>query len=457
MKKKYLGKTCPFCKTKFTESDSVVFCSACEMPHHLPCWETNQGCTTFGCTGSMGDIIKPKLKSTSPVNAREIKPSINTNNVPTSNSVLTTPKPSKRECVFRHNRRVLQPNSCILIDDVSLFIDYSKNTEFLRTTFRSLSNNPITKIFIDVALKDDNKQNVPGISNYLLDNIIAKRDMQFGQNMPIRLSNTNAREAYVVIRQIVFENGEIMTPQMKYISIPTQKTLIDELGDHRLVDLFIQNTSDYSNYFPAFGSWGWECSCGRINLALENSCSKCGIEKSRLEYACENREISQSSSVIPSTDIRVETTNTDVMVETKSEGSHEQPKAEVKAGDTEPARKGGPDVYVEKPKEKWTVDYVLANIFGSDVESDYDSISKYCSYNVHFGVNSETETEGMFTAVTYWPTGETTQINLKGSAGIDLCVNGSWSSPSDAPDGDIIVALYDPDGKRIATKQFYYG
>lgn len=49
----YVGKICPYCKTAFTEDDDVVVCSACDMPHHKECWVENQGCTTFGCPGTI--------------------------------------------------------------------------------------------------------------------------------------------------------------------------------------------------------------------------------------------------------------------------------------------------------------------------------------------------------------------------------------------------------------------
>ncbi len=49
----FIGKVCPYCKAEFKEGDDVVICSACEMPHHKECWVENQGCTTFGCTGTI--------------------------------------------------------------------------------------------------------------------------------------------------------------------------------------------------------------------------------------------------------------------------------------------------------------------------------------------------------------------------------------------------------------------
>lgn len=66
MKNKYIGKTCPYCKTVFKETDDIVLCSACDMPHHKECWVENQGCTTFGCLGTIKSISNSSSSSTAP-------------------------------------------------------------------------------------------------------------------------------------------------------------------------------------------------------------------------------------------------------------------------------------------------------------------------------------------------------------------------------------------------------
>ena len=60
------GKICPYCKTALDDSETIVVCDTCDMPHHLTCWQENQGCTTFGCTGAIGAIIDGNKQKSHP-------------------------------------------------------------------------------------------------------------------------------------------------------------------------------------------------------------------------------------------------------------------------------------------------------------------------------------------------------------------------------------------------------
>ena len=57
MENRYVGKICPYCHDRITGADTVAVCSVCGMPHHLACWQANVGCTTFGCTGVIREVI----------------------------------------------------------------------------------------------------------------------------------------------------------------------------------------------------------------------------------------------------------------------------------------------------------------------------------------------------------------------------------------------------------------
>ena len=46
----YIGKICPVCHEEIKQGEKVVICPSCEIPHHSACWESNKGCSTFGCS-----------------------------------------------------------------------------------------------------------------------------------------------------------------------------------------------------------------------------------------------------------------------------------------------------------------------------------------------------------------------------------------------------------------------
>lgn len=44
---------CPYCHSKLIDDREIIICSECNMPHHKECWVENNGCTTFGCEGTI--------------------------------------------------------------------------------------------------------------------------------------------------------------------------------------------------------------------------------------------------------------------------------------------------------------------------------------------------------------------------------------------------------------------
>ena len=57
----YTGRLCAYCKLEIANTDDVVVCPSCGMPHHKKCWNENKGCTTFGC--NMQNSVVPMICS----------------------------------------------------------------------------------------------------------------------------------------------------------------------------------------------------------------------------------------------------------------------------------------------------------------------------------------------------------------------------------------------------------
>ena len=46
------GKVCAICQDKIRFGEEICICNYCELPFHVPCWEENGGCGTYGCEAS---------------------------------------------------------------------------------------------------------------------------------------------------------------------------------------------------------------------------------------------------------------------------------------------------------------------------------------------------------------------------------------------------------------------
>ena len=147
MDKRFQGKTCPFCKTPFKEDDVIVVCSVCEMPHHLSCWQENNGCTTFGCTGTIKETIGN-------VTANNVSPAASQT---AAQSVQEKPvqKPEQQarrfETLFENEPNTIQGNVPVLIEKLSLIIDHQNESLMARCIFRSLTDKPIMALLVDVV------------------------------------------------------------------------------------------------------------------------------------------------------------------------------------------------------------------------------------------------------------------------------------------------------------------
>ena len=64
MSQNHIGKTCPYCQFTIKQDSDIIVCPACKIPHHSDCWQSNDGCTTYACTGEAGhqdDDLEIKL------------------------------------------------------------------------------------------------------------------------------------------------------------------------------------------------------------------------------------------------------------------------------------------------------------------------------------------------------------------------------------------------------------
>lgn len=279
MERIYIGKSCPYCKTPFQKEDVVVFCSVCEMPHHLSCWQANEGCTTFGCTGLIDTIINQDKGNNTPS-----KQSNATANAGVSPQESTKPKSDgpRFETLLESTEGKLQDDSEVLIEKVTLIKDHNDGSIFVRCSFRSLTNNPIKALLLDVNAIDVWGKPLQGVEGFQLLDLKTKKDAVFGQTTPIPLPDKNTRSVDVVIKKILFEDRRMVDCNESFTTISAQQLLSDFFGNNDMVAQYARDTSEHSKYVPCNAEKIWRCSCGAINEIASENCYKCNANKVNL-------------------------------------------------------------------------------------------------------------------------------------------------------------------------------
>lgn len=277
MDKRFQGKTCPFCKTPFEEDDVIVVCSVCEMPHHLSCWQENNGCTTFGCTGT----IKETIGSVSSNNISSAQPLVTQ-----SKSESTTQKPEQParrfETLFESEPNTIQGNVPVLIEKLSLIIDHQNESLMARCFFRSLTEKPIMALLVDVVCTDVWGKQAESVEGFQFLDLKTKRDSTFGQTKPIPIPDSATRVIEVVIKKVLYTDRTTVDASSDVSVLPKQETLETFFGTAELAKEYARESNERAKYTTVEGDHYWRCACGAINSNEESKCYRCNAEKAHL-------------------------------------------------------------------------------------------------------------------------------------------------------------------------------
>ena len=281
----YVGKTCPYCKTSFKRDDTIVVCNSCFMPHHLACWQANEGCTTYGCTGLIDTIINQEnaAKQTIPSNPPKAEQQ--------NNSSKSSGGPGKFEAIFESTEGKLQTNVPVLIEKTSLIKNTADDSIYARCTFRSLTDKPIKALLLDIVATDAWGNAAEGVEGFQLLDLKTKREAEFGQTTPIPIPNKNVRSIDVVIKKILYEDRSMEDCDGSYTTVPMQTSLLTTLGMKEAVEKYAERTTKAAKFVPVAGQQEWRCTCGATNAIGEDICYSCQSSLSAQQAAYQPEQI----------------------------------------------------------------------------------------------------------------------------------------------------------------------
>lgn len=278
MDKRFQGKTCPFCKTPFKEDDVIVVCSVCEMPHHLSCWQENNGCTTFGCTGTIKETIgnvtnNNDSPATSPTAVQSVQ----------EKPVQKPEQPARRfETLFENEPNTIQGNVPVLIEKLSLIIDHQNESLMARCIFRSLTDKPIMALLVDVVCTDVWGIKAQSVEGFQFLDLKTKRDSAFGQTKPIPIPDSATRAIEVVIKKVLYADRTMVDASTDISVLPKQELLESFFASAELAKEYARESNDRAKYTTVEGDHYWRCACGAINEKEDGTCYRCHADKAQL-------------------------------------------------------------------------------------------------------------------------------------------------------------------------------
>ena len=249
------------------------------MPHHLSCWQDNQGCTTFGCTGSIKEIVGADncSNNTAPATQQVHKKETTAPITPVSSNTVQAEKPI--ETLFESKEFAFMSGVPLVLENAALIIDRTKDKLFARCTFRSTTHKPIKAMLIELSCRDvwGNVLGQPIEFQYL--DLKTKRESKFGQTNPVELTDKNTRKFDVSVKKILFEDDTVVSGGGVSFTMPAPTPLIQYLKSKDLVNEYVRETTPKAQYVPEQTDSVWRCTCGSLNNKDDASCHHCGCSK----------------------------------------------------------------------------------------------------------------------------------------------------------------------------------
>lgn len=161
----------------------------------------------------------------------------------------------------------------------AILISSPEKSYFAQLKFRNISGKPIDDLYISIEICEDGT-NEPRIIPYKYADLHAADQEEFGDNVPIYLSDKNITSINVSIEKYLLESGHLLFAS-KYEKIDLAYPLpqIDNdlknwVNDHMPKELMGKCPL---SFYPSYYKNGWICSCGKYNT--NDTCHRCGRKK----------------------------------------------------------------------------------------------------------------------------------------------------------------------------------
>ena len=182
----------------------------------------------------------------------------------------------------RYSRLFTLPNNIysvgapVLIAAGALLKDNITGKVLAQLKLQSISNKPIKAASVRIFPKDTAGDALGESVSYQYLDIDIKRNGQFGQTVPIPLSNPSTRSFSAAVSDVIFaDNTKWYSSTAAWEPLPAPELLGKKLNDAESINQFRIEYGNLSSNFLTETKDLWFCGCGAINRENEAECCNC--------------------------------------------------------------------------------------------------------------------------------------------------------------------------------------
>lgn len=172
---------------------------------------------------------------------------------------------------------LLFPGGRVLMEDCSVIRDEKTGRNYVRFRFRQFSEKHLAAMLIDVACSDPWGNETERLTNVQFNDLNVNEKTPFGQTSPVPLTDENSRRFSVVLRQLAYKDGSILSPEETGEPLQSKTKLEDHFSRDALLEQYRKETAPAAVYLPFEQKSVRSCCCGALYRSSEDRCPVCGV------------------------------------------------------------------------------------------------------------------------------------------------------------------------------------
>ena len=179
--------------------------------------------------------------------------------------------------VFDLPKNMYAENAPVVISAGALLKDNQTGTILAQLKIKNITNKVIKAAKISILSFDTIGKQIDDETKHEYLDLSVGRDYEFGQKVPITLSNNSTRSFSVTVNEIIFADNSIWNyGGEEWAALKEANKLISVLSDSEVAKQFKIEYGEKCEFEATEEKDIWICSCGKINKKEESKCFHCG-------------------------------------------------------------------------------------------------------------------------------------------------------------------------------------